>query len=74
MKWQNLQNNECPRCNHVLEKVEYKHQCKNNECDFFIGVKRFNEIVVDKYNKARVNSYDRGQMSEEERLSELNNM
>lgn len=68
MNWNNLKNNQCPKCKHFLEGNARYHRCTNSDCDFVCSVQKFNAIV---------NSLYRPTMSvrtEEENLSDLNNL
>ena len=81
MKWANLKSMECPKCGDNLIEMPNGYQCQQKQelrdgcatalgCQFFITKQKFDEVVSSLY-KPRQQSTEF--MSEDERLSELNN-
>lgn len=48
MKWNNLKQNKCPKCNKAFGHQAYAEpsviKCPNDKCDFKISHKKFGEI------------------------------
>jgi hypothetical protein len=70
MKWINLKEMKCPKCSNSLYESNGGYACAAVKCEFYIRSERFNKIVDSMY-KPKERSTEH--MSEEQRLSELNN-
>ena len=59
MKWNNLKNNKCPKCNKNIEPTHLNVETHSmiHPCGFKISTKRWNEIVHDKVNREIENHY-----------------
>lgn len=52
MKWKNLKENSCPKCDQPLKELRHFILCSNKEtgvCDFMISRTRFNDLIEDMY-------------------------
>jgi len=72
--WSRLKTMRCPKCNLNLcgSLLDPVYQCEGNadaSCDFSIGKEKFDKIVDDMYGKPKKQF-----QSEDDRLSELNNL
>lgn len=69
MDWGNLKDNKCPKCGGRLSMDSFEKEiyCK---CGFFIGKVKFEKIINSMYQTKKTFKFN----SEEENLSELNNL
>lgn len=65
INWNALKSYKCPKDGAVLKDIGDYHTC--TKCIFSINKEKFDSIVSDKFSKKR-------EPTEEERLSELNNL
>ena len=71
MDWNNLKNNQCPKCGVQLTQNARFCKCINVDCDFSCSVRKFNQIVAQLYYP----SYSRTIRDDtENNLSGLNNL
>lgn len=70
MNWNNLRNNKCPDCGHMLEaSTKFKgYMCADENCNFKVTEKRFSEIVKSLYFK---HGWDK---TEDQNLADLNSL
>lgn len=55
MKWQNLIDKKCPRCDHDLERENKAgFMCSNNTCGFFITDRAYAHTLMDQTHPLRL--------------------
>lgn len=69
MKWSNLKNYCCPKCNSTLKDIGEYHACTRQGCVFSINKPKFDEIVSQKQKPRESTEFQ----NPDDRLSELNN-
>lgn len=44
LRWDKLLDERCPACKRTMEKLVWGYSCKAIDCDFSIGIERFNHV------------------------------
>lgn len=47
MRWENLKNDECPKCGYKLEDNGDGFTCENDKCNFYITNNKYDQLLDD---------------------------